>query len=62
MVELADISHVKKGEVSIFKWLKEYRKCECLYYSVKDDLMPCRIAKYKFILEFIGHLISKLKL
>lgn len=52
MVEPIDFGFVIKRKVSLLKWLKDLKKCDCLFYYNKHDIKPaisgwwCRISSY----------------
>lgn len=60
MVELADITHVMKFKISLFRWLKERNRCESLYFYDKDDMKPYKVAKKQFVMGYINRALNKL--
>lgn len=62
MVELTDITHVMKLKVSPFRWLKERKGCESLYFYNKEDMKPYKIAKKQFITGYVKRVLKKLHL
>lgn len=58
MVEFRDISFVLKGKLHPYKWYKELKNAECLYYYDKEDLKPYKTAKKQFMLNIIKKLIK----
>lgn len=62
MVELTDITHVMKLRVSPFRWLKERKGCESLYFYNKEDMKPYKIAKRQFLMGYVNRVLKKLHL
>ena len=60
IVEFRDLLFVLRFKVSLFRWLKEYRLCECKYFKVKDDLQPYRMAKKYFIKSLIEKMLHRI--
>ena len=42
MVEFRDVEFVLKGQLNLFKWLRQRAKCECKYYYNCFDRRPYR--------------------
>lgn len=60
MVELTDITHVMKLQVGLFRWLRERKGCESLYFYNKEDMKPYKVAKRQFVMEYVNRLFGKL--
>lgn len=62
MVELNDFTHVMKMKVGLFRWLKERKGCESLYFYNKEDMKPYEIAKKQFVMGYVNRVLKKLHL
>lgn len=57
MNEISDfIISIQHRQVGLFKWIKQVRKCDCLYYYDKDDPRPF----YKELKHQIKYILSKI--
>lgn len=46
MVEPRDFAFVLKREVSFYKWLKDLKECDCLFFYNKHDIKPAIVGWY----------------
>lgn len=61
MMEMRDFWFVLKGNVPFWQWLKELKRCECLYYYNKGDMAPFRMARNQFISSLLERVVKRLK-
>ena len=54
MVEPTDFAYrVMGGRISLFKWLKERKECDCLYYKNKKDKKPTRFFMIRKLIKIV---------
>ena len=61
MMEIRDVAFVLKGKVPLWRWLKELKGCECLYYYNKDDMAPYKKARNQYIASLFGKILKRFR-
>lgn len=57
MVEFADFNErVRSHKINMFQWLKDVKKCDCLYYYGKNDSSPF----YSYAIYILNNKIKKM--
>ena len=61
IVEFRDFPFALKGKISLWKWWRDYRSCECKYFYDKRDLKPYRIARNQFFRSLFCKVLKRLR-
>lgn len=61
MMEIRDVAFALKGKVPLWRWLKELKGCECLYYYNKDDIAPYKKARNQYIASIFGKILKRFR-